>query len=248
MLDRLAGKYRRTVSARFFRRMITMKPQGPIISFSFDDAPLTAFTIGGDIMKSHGVRATYYVSLGLLGAETISGTIARADDLRRAAAEGHELGCHTFNHSDSWHTTTDKFEQSIFMNRHRLADILPDISFRSFAYPKNEPKPLTKSIAGKHFLCCRGGGQACNIGRADLNMLKACFLDVRNRDNIESVKRLIDDNVSHQGWLIFATHDVADKPSQYGCTEKYLTEVVTYALHSGAVIVPVAEGCEKIQK
>jgi peptidoglycan/xylan/chitin deacetylase (PgdA/CDA1 family) len=246
LLNRLSGRYRRTVASCFSRRMVEIHAMGPIISFSFDDAPQSAFTAGGEILGAHGIRATFYVSLGLLGARVPEGRIALAGDLHRAAAAGHELGCHTYDHLDAWKTPAEEFEQSIVRNRLALADMLPEVRFESFAYPINEPRPESKRRAGTHFICCRGGGQTLNAGKTDLNLLKAHFLDARNWGRIDSIKRMVDKNIALSGWLIFATHDISENPSRYGCAKDYFSEVVVYTSRSGARILPVAEGCREI--
>lgn len=245
-LSRLTGKYRRTVADRFCRRMASIKISVPIISFTFDDAPKTAFVTAGDILKSYDTRATFFVSLGLLGGQTEVGTIASSDDLIQAIKERHELGCHTFDHLDTWRTPRQEFVKSIVANKQALDRILPGTVFRTFAYPKSEPRPAVKSRLEKYFVCCRGGGQTANVGVVDLNLLKACFLDKRTKVDINFVKRLIDYNTSSKGWLIFATHDVTDNPSPYGCTPEFFKEVVEYAARSGALLLPIGEACEKL--
>jgi peptidoglycan/xylan/chitin deacetylase (PgdA/CDA1 family) len=247
LLPRIMGKYRRTLAERFCRRMLAIETSVPIISFTFDDAPRTAFTTGGDILRSHGARATFFVSLGLLGSQTEVGTIGSPDDLLRAVKEGNELGCHTFDHLNTWQTTTDEFIESVKKNKQALDRIIPGKSFRTFAYPISEPKPAVKSRLRRYFICCRGGGQTLNAGMADLNLLKAHFLDRRNKIDINAVRKVIDYNTSCRGWLIFATHDVTDNPSPYGCTPKFFREVVDYAARSGALLLPVGDACEKLQ-
>ncbi len=247
LLSRIIGKYHRTVASRCSRRITSIQTSIPIISFTFDDAPRTAFTIAGSILKAYGARATFYMSLGLLGARTEVGDIASAEDLLRAVEEGHELGCHTFDHWDTWQTTTDKFLRSVQRNKETLARVLPGREFRTFAYPISEPRPGVKAQLEKYFMCCRGGGQKPNIGEADLNLLKAYFLDRRNNADIDQVKRVIDHSNSCQGWLIFATHDVVENPSPYGCTPKFFKEVVEYAARSGALLLTVGKACEAVQ-
>lgn len=247
LFSRLTRKFRRSASVYFYRRMVPLRSSAPIISFTFDDAPQTAFSHGGDILKTHGARGTFYVSLGMLDSMSPSGPIASRLDLVRAAEEGHELGCHTFDHKDPWDTTTHVFEMSVLENRLALDKILPGTSFASFAFPIRGPKPATKRRIGTLFHCCRGGGQAFNCGSADLNLLNAFFIDIRNRNSIDSVLRLIDRNCECKGWLIFATHDVDDNPSPYGCTNEYFKKVVAYAASSGSVILPVGKACQKIQ-
>jgi len=246
LISRITGKYQRTLAYRLYRRIGVIETSVPIVSFTFDDAPRTAFTTGGDILKSHNARGTFFVSLGLLDLQTEVGDIASTEDLLRAVKEGHELGCHTFGHLDTWETSADEFIVSVEANKQALGRILPGMRFRTFSYPKSEPKPFIKRRLEKYFVCCRGGGQTLNTGMVDLNLLKGYFLDTRNNVNIDEVERLIDRNSSCRGWLIFATHDVTDTPSPYGITPEFFGKVVQYAVRSGALLLPVAEACDRL--
>jgi peptidoglycan/xylan/chitin deacetylase (PgdA/CDA1 family) len=218
----------------------------PIVSFTFDDAPVTAFGTGLEILKQFGARATYFVSLGILGADTEAGKIASIDDLARAVEAGSELGCHTFDHLDAWYTSSAEFMASVARNREALSGILPNASFTAFAYPKSGATLSIKPALAKTFLCCRGGGQATNEDSADLNLLKACFVDRRTGVGVEFIRRLVDYNAVRRGWLILATHDVAADPSPYGCTPEFLEAIVQYASRSGALLLPVGEACTRL--
>lgn len=247
LLIRAISKYRRTTTKLLYCRMVPMKSTEPIISFSFDDAPHTAFTHGADILKAHGAAATFYVSLGMLSTDSPSGVIASQADLRRALEEGHELGCHTFDHKHPRETNTKLFVQSVLKNRQALSNILPGTVFKTLAYPFCGPKPAIKRRVGELFQCCRVGGQTFNCGTIDYNFLKAFFLDVRLGNTVDTIKLLIDKNAESRGWLIFATHDVADHPSPYGCSKKFFKEVVAYTAQSGALLLPVGKACEHLQ-
>ncbi len=226
-------------SARvLFRRPIAIRTERPLVSFTFDDFPRTALLSGGAILKRYGASGTFYTALGLLGEDSVSGQLFILDDLKRALDDGHELGCHTFSHLDSWHTDPTVFEESIVRNRIALNEIAPKIQFKSFSYPLSTPHPMVKRAASRHFLCCRGGGQKINAGTADLNQLSAFFLE-KAKGDLQSIKELIDRNKRERGWVIFATHDVSSNPSPYGCTPEFFENVVRYAQESGAQIVPV---------
>lgn len=246
LVSRASGKVRRLLANQFGRRTVSISTPVPIVSFTFDDAPVTAFKAGREILKRFGARATYYVSLGLLDAETEVGRIASVRDLASAVEEGSELGCHTFDHLDAWHTSFPEFMASIARNSEALHRILPDARFTTFAYPKSGAKLSVKLGLGNTFMCCRGGGQATNEDRADLNLLKACFLDRRTGVDIESIRTLLDYNAERRGWLILATHDVAADPSAYGCTPEFLEAIVQYASRSSALLLPVGEACAKL--
>ena len=219
--------------------------QQPLISFSFDDFPESALHTGGSILRHFGLNGTYYASLGLLGKDSESGRIFGQADLKLIREHGHELGCHTFSHCHSGNTATRIFEEAIIENRSALHALLPGMEFRTFSYPISCPRPLTKLKTSKYFMCCRAGGQTYNAGPTDLNNLAAFFLE-KSRDSIRPVKDLIDQNRQAKGWLIFATHDISNNPSPYGCTPTFFEDVVRYAVDSGACILPVAKALDAL--
>jgi peptidoglycan/xylan/chitin deacetylase (PgdA/CDA1 family) len=242
--SRLEGYYQRKAASLVYRRPFAINSNRPLISFTFDDFPRSALLAGGDILNRFGLAGTYYVSLGLASKETPSGQMFTLDDLTTVLEQGHELGCHTFSHCHSWDTKPAAFENSIIENRTALSRLLPGAEFRSFSYPICPPRPMTKAKAANYFLCCRGNtGQAGNTGTADLNQLLAYFLE-KTRDDVAAAKHLIDRNREARGWLIFATHDVSDRPTQFGCTPKFFEDVVRYAVDSGALILPVVRALE----
>ena len=215
-------KWRRMSIEHYGRRPFSLRADAPYVSFTFDDFPRTALVDGGRILASHGARGTYFVSCQLLDGPSVSGPIASRDELPGLIADGHELGCHTFEHLDGCDSTVDAFERSVANNRRAVADIVPDATLPVFAYPLDGPVLDIKRAVGTRFIGCRGGGQTFNAGSIDLNLLKAYFLDWKNRDDLNAVRRVIADNAAARGWLIFATHDVADRPSPYGCISQVL--------------------------
>jgi len=230
-----------------FRKRLVVRTAVPLISFSFDDFPRSAFLEAGSILSRYSVLGTYYVSLGLMGKQSELGPMFQAEDLKELRRLGHELGCHTFGHCHSWNTSPDVYEQSIVQNQRALSELLPGALFQTFAYPISWPRLAVKRVAGRHFVCCRAGGRwPINVGTADLNLLSATFLE-KNRDNPGAVKALIDENARRRGWLIFATHDVSGSPSPWGCTSNFFEQVVRWAVESGARILPVVRALEVLQ-
>jgi peptidoglycan/xylan/chitin deacetylase (PgdA/CDA1 family) len=244
--SRIQGCYQRTVSELFFRRPLVMHNTAPYISFTFDDFPRTALHTGGNILGQFGLRGTFYASFGLMAKAAPTGMIFVPEDLNELFIQGHELGCHTFAHCHSWETSPRVFEDSIIKSKSALAELVPGAVFRSFSYPMVGPQPDTKRRAGRYFACCRGGGQTFNVDVADLNLLKAYFLE-KNRDNPHSVKEVINLNCRARGWLIFVTHDISETPTRYGCTPSFFEDIVKYSLKSGARILPIAEALDAIQ-
>jgi peptidoglycan/xylan/chitin deacetylase (PgdA/CDA1 family) len=241
-----AKRYFRANSARTVcRKPVTIRSETPLISFTFDDFPRTAWLTGGEILGSFGVAGTYYAALGCMGGDSPSGQIFSKSDLKPILDAGHELGSHTYSHCDSWKTTPEAFEKSIIENQMALSSLIPGEEFKTFSYPIRPPRPETKRRTAKYFRCSRGLRQSLNSGAADLNQLSAFFIE-RADDGIRTIRDLIDRNKKECGWIIFVTHDVAPKPSRFGCTAELLEDTVAYAVESGARILPVAKALECI--
>jgi peptidoglycan/xylan/chitin deacetylase (PgdA/CDA1 family) len=242
---RLQGFYQRRTATRLFRRPFVIDSDRPIISFTFDDFPVSALEVGGAILNRHGVAGTYYASIGLAGQDTSTGRIFAHTDLQTALARGHELGCHTFSHCDAFETPTEAFEASVVNNQLAARALVPGLEFKTFSFPISLPRLRTKSKIAHRFACCRGGGQRFNAGTVDLNLLSAFFLEKSGGD-IQAVRHMIDGNRNARGWLIFATHDIADEPTAYGCTPRFFEDVVQYAVASGACILPVITALSRL--
>lgn len=242
-LLRVRGRYERNVSSHLFKRRLQLRLSRPIVSFSFDDFPKNALTAGGTILRRHGVVGTYYASLGLMGQVVPTGLMFDSDDLAQLNDEGHELGCHTYSHCHSWDTASPVFEADIIRNQRALAGLCPDQSFRTFSYPISNPWPLTKMRVRGHYRASRAGGQCGNVGVIDLNQLSAFFLE-KCQGDFASIRAIIDRNAASCGWLIFATHDVSELPTPYGCTPAFFEAVVEHTIESGAVVLPVGRALD----
>ena len=238
--QRVISQVQRTAARDLCRRPFTIDSDVPIVSFTFDDFPRSALYTGGAILKHFGQRGTYYASLGLMGTQAPTGRIFDPADLDLLFADGHELGCHTFDHHHSWNTPTKEYLDSVTRNAEALRNLAPDAAFSTFSYPISPPRPGSKQRVGERFLCCRGGGQTFNTGTTDLNYLSAFFLEKATHAP-DTVHALIEENRRVHGWLILATHDVDQRPTPFGCTPAFFETVVRSAITSGARILPVAE-------
>jgi len=224
-----------------------MRNRQPIVTFTFDDFPRSALRVGGEILRAHGMCGTYYASLGLMGQVTPTGLIFSPEDLPLLVAQGHELGCHTFAHCDSWETRPGAFERSVEENRLALERLQPGARFSTLSYPITCPRPCTKRRVGRRFGCCRFGGQTYNRETLDLNLVSAHFLE-KDRGDVSVVAGQIDETIHNRGWLVIATHDVADDHTPYGCTPAFFEAVVSHVAKSGAMVLPMAKALEQVRR
>lgn len=244
-LKRLNSRFSRELSLRFARRLCSISVRHPVISFTFDDFPRSALHRAGAILREHDLHGTYYTSLGLIGQVAPTGQIFSSLDLPEVIRHGHELACHTFDHCHSWNTSPMEFEESILRNQKAIETLVPGTRFENLSYPISHPRPQTKRRTARYYTSARGGGQTFNVGTADLNYLKAFFIE-QSRDNFDAIKQMIDDTVRVNGWLIFVTHDVCDASTRFGCTPQLFKRIVEYSIKSGATVLPVNQALKRI--
>lgn len=221
-------------------RRLVVRSSRPIISFTFDDFPRSAYRVGGAILNEHGVKGTYYVAMGLMNTETQRGPHFTTEDLECLVADGHELGCHTFGHHHACTTRVAKFEESLLRNRDHVARLLPDVKLDTFSYPFGGVTLSVKRMMSRYFTCCRGVYRGINSRVIDLNLLRANPLYSRSVEP-DQIGGLIRANDDTRGWLIFYTHDVCDSPSPFGCTEEVLRQAVKWSVDSRAAVLPVKD-------
>src|SRR5579863_3853409 len=120
-------------------------PCGPLISFSFDDFPRTALTVGGSILQEAGVRGTYYAAPGLIGTLNHLGQHFCREDLLDLLAAGHELASHTYSHASARATRLANYVHEVEKGYQTLAGTLGLKTSRQFAYPYGEITLRVKS-------------------------------------------------------------------------------------------------------
>ncbi len=72
---------------------------GPMVSFTFDDAPISAAKVGADMLEQYDARGTFYIAGGLVDAWSGNWTGVSAEDIVGLHRRGHEIACHTFSHA-----------------------------------------------------------------------------------------------------------------------------------------------------
>jgi peptidoglycan/xylan/chitin deacetylase (PgdA/CDA1 family) len=238
---RAMNYYKKFLATFFYRNTATLNNSEALLSFTFDDFPTSAYNVGGKILNQFGFKATYYVSFGLIGKNLPVGPAFQFPDVENLIKDGHELGCHTYDHLHSWDTKPAAFSESINKNRIAFEKYFNNFDNINFSYPKSFPRPSIKKITIKNFSSSRGGGQSFNIGKIDKNLLNAYFIDKKNNKDPQPLIELIDDTVRQKAWLIISTHDIDDEPSQFGCTKSYFSSIIEYAAYRGLNVLPVRD-------
>src|SRR5271157_2316368 len=235
-----------TLASRFVsRRLAFQKSPHPIVSFTFDDFPRSALTVAGEILREYGLWGTYYASMGLAGKRTLVGEMFDPDDLDRLVASGHELACHTLDHSLCSDLTPDQLLESCLENRRRMAAVPGCCPPSSFSFPEGVVTPAAKAAAARIYRTCRTIEPGVNRDPVDLAFLRA--YRIYSARGIQGLRQVIRRNQEDNGWLVLYTHDVGIDPSAYGCTPLDFREIVRTVVDSGAEILPVAKGAGRFQ-
>ncbi|MCB1498895.1 MAG: polysaccharide deacetylase family protein [Bauldia sp.] len=219
----------------------------PIVSFTFDDFPRSAATVGADVLERHGARGTYYASGSLCGRTEDGIGYYGPEDLVSLHDRGHEIGSHTFGHTRTSTMTRTAIEEDVEKNHAFLKGILPGLVLEDFAYPFGDASPVSKLVLQRHYSSCRGTGEGLNVNRADLGLLKA-VAPGEHQSGRGKVVEAIADAVERKGWLIFYTHDVIETPTRWGCSPQLLDEAVGHAVHSGAAVLTIREALAVISR
>ena len=79
-----------------------------------------------------------------------------------------------------------------------------------------------------------------NAGSVDLQFLRAMPLIDRQMDR-DGIDRAFDEAQTNNGWLIFYSHDVTDRPSPYGCSPALLNHALEAAARRKIPALTMAE-------
>jgi peptidoglycan/xylan/chitin deacetylase (PgdA/CDA1 family) len=215
----------------------------PLVSFTFDDIPKSAATTGARILEDHDARGTFFVSGGLVDTMSPNWAMVEGWDLVALHRQGHEIGCHTFSHKRACDLDRPSLAEEIARNRRYFRSLDRTIEVGNFAYPFGYGSFARKRQLKAEFKSCRSIVPGVNSGNVDLQFLRAMpLIDYRiDRDGIE---RAFDAAQNNNGWLIFYSHDVAERPSPYGCSLALMNYALETASRRGFPVLNMAEALQ----
>jgi peptidoglycan/xylan/chitin deacetylase (PgdA/CDA1 family) len=238
------GAARRHVLGSVYRRIVPLGNRGPIVSFTFDDFPRTAYSSGGAILEQFGVRGTYYAAAGLMNTSNELGDQFRLEDIDSLLENGHELASHTFSHISCRSVSCAAFRQDVEKGR-KAIEVMTGLDSPNFAYPFGHMTLQAKRTLGRDLGSARSIVPGLNGPVIDLNLLRANSL-YGDLDGARRAEELIVENTEQKTWLIFYTHDVRPSPSAFGCSPVLLESVVSCAVRSGCRILTVGEALTEV--
>lgn len=232
----LKGKIRRRWARVVHRRPLSWAIDRPIVSITFDDAPLSAVETGARVLETEGVRGTFYACAGLDNRDGPMGLYGDTDGYGALAARGHEVACHTYSHLDCGQAAGPVIVADV--DRNAQAHTAAGLQTRNFAYPYGDVSPQAKAVLQDRFGSLRGLHPGLIREGSDLNLLPAVGIEGPHGE--ANAARWIDKALAARAWLILYTHDVRPDPSAWGCTPEALQRLIHRAKEGGAEIATVA--------
>ncbi len=235
----------RTLSGLVRTRTLPARNDHAIVSFTFDDIPVSAAGAGARILEEAGALGTFYVAGGLCGTVDAGVAFASGDDLVRLSRRGHELGSHTFSHVNVGDLSGDRLASEIERNQDFIRECVGDVVLTSFAYPFGAASLGSKTYLQSAFATCRSTAAGLNVGRIDLGFLRAerLYETVSTR---EAIRAQLANAQRKRGWLIYYTHDVQLSPSPYGVSPDLFEFAVTTAKDMGLEMLPVSNALGRV--
>ncbi|MFI5249261.1 MAG: polysaccharide deacetylase family protein [Gemmatimonadales bacterium] len=242
--DSLKNAYYSVVSA-VHRRPVALGEAPPMVTFTFDDFPRSAYDAAGATLRAFGGHGTYYAAAGWMDGGPPSSDRYRTADLPALLLDGHELGTHTYSHVSCRSLSTAAYAAEIARGHEALQQVVGDRASAHFAFPFGAVTPAVKKVAARQCRSSRVTIGGCNGPVADLNFLRANRL-YSDSVPFPRIQALIASAARPGRWLIFYTHDVRERPSPFGCTPQYFEDTVRCAVGAGMRVLTVGEALAAI--
>lgn len=228
----------------FYKKNLKSRLKHPLVSFTFDDFPKSAWQVGGQILENHKAKGSYYFVADLCG-KTIDDRIYYDErDLTNIHRSGHEIGCHTSTHARLSNNSIAASLHEFTANSSFLNKIIPGQKLSTFAYPFGDVTPRVKRVAMNEFAACRGIWAGINHNFIDLGLIKTVCLEEHVLAQ-RPVDSWIEEAIEKNGWLVFLTHEVEENHGYFGISPGEFESVVSRVMQAGIDILPVknAVGC-----
>ncbi|MEO1188809.1 MAG: polysaccharide deacetylase family protein [Pseudomonadota bacterium] len=242
--QKIGGAIDKILCENFDKRRRTL-PAGKYVSLCFDDFPQSAARLAAPMIEKRNWRATWYIAGAFEGTVTAEyGRMFDAEDLRKLRQNGHDFGCHTYDHIDCRHASAEEIaaqaaRSKAYLAAHGIEEI------RSFAFPFGSVDLPTKRLMSQAGPALRGVKPGLNRGTIDLNMLKACGLQ-DNQDGTAKAMQDLQTLETQDGWLIIFTHDVRERPSPWGVKPAAYAQLLSAVEHSGAEVITVGDMVDRL--
>lgn len=241
----LGAKISRRITPFLSRRSLSLDLERPLVSFTFDDCPVSAIENGVKPLENEGWKSTIYVAGSLLGQTNHHGLQISARDIQILQEGGHEIGGHTWSHIDAQAIDPLAFIYDIDRNQTYMSGLgLP--AFRTFAYPYGQTQPGLKRMLETRFEGMRGIAPGIHKSVVDLNQIMS--MPLFSGQCLEAAHKVISNLATRPAWVTFFTHDICDDHSPWGCTPAEFASIIKAVKDSGADVLPVDQAIDFLKE
>lgn len=243
LLPRTVARIQNRLAMHVPVRRVAMTNKRPIVSFTFDDVPQSAATLGAQILREHDASGTFYVAGRLAGQNEGPWLHATVDELLALHRAGHELACHTFSHKRLYDLGSTEFGAEENRNADFFRALDSGITLRNFAYPWGIADFRRKPELARRFKTCRGVLPGINHGTIDPHFLHSMPLEEAHT-NLAAVDHALDQARDLNGWLVFYGHEVSTAGGEFSCSPQMLRHALAGAQQRGMQIANIADASQ----
>lgn len=203
-----------------------------VVTFCFDDAPISVYELGFPVLKRYNIPATVFVATKFI--EDKNPTFITWDQIIDLDKNGWGIQCHTSTHPYLTHLTNDQINKE-------LDDSLKFMRDRGFdpvalASPYGDFDDRVLKIVAKKFKSHRAAWNTPEMkgitglnDQQNLDLMRISAVELRPNITFGEVKDLIDTAVVNKQWLVFFLHGVVHgSPREYQFNVVDLENVANY--------------------
>jgi peptidoglycan/xylan/chitin deacetylase (PgdA/CDA1 family) len=177
----------------------------PIVSITFDDGWLSAYTNAIPVLDHYGYKATFYINPSSI--ETPG--FMRASELAKLGDAKHEIAAHGYGHKDMTSISNSAINDQLRGGK----DYLKEAGFPTdhFATPYGKTDAEVQWLINKYYKTSRGLDSGINT-RQNIDPLDLRSLYVNQDTSSEFIARLLDEAKQSNGWFILSYHNIGSQP------------------------------------
>jgi len=219
-----------------------------ILTFTFDDAPVTQYTNAVPILAKYNFSATTYINTDYIGNKKGKLELDQLKEMENVY--GWDVSSHTLSHLDVAQKGKDSMiKKEIVKSKQFLIDNGFSKGVEHFAYPFGSfDYDYTMELVKEHYKSARGvRGNIETLPPADDYRLRVMY--VFNDTSPYSVLNRVDKAIENGDWLILVNHGIVDSNANH-IHSKYLKanfeKIVDGVYNSGIKVMTVSEVYDQI--
>lgn len=203
-----------------------------VVTFCFDDAPRSVYTLGFPVLAWHNIPATVFVATKFT--EDENPKFITWEQLKDLDKNGWGVQCHTSTHPHLTYLTDAQINKE-------LDDSLKVLRAHGYnpialASPYGDFDDRVLKIVAKKFKSHRAAWNVVGMrgvtglnDQHNLDLMRISAVELRYNITFGEVKDLIDAAVSHKQWLVFYLHNVVHgAPQPYQFNVEDLDAIASY--------------------